>query len=54
MENFDFAITHANEPEEILKNVSIPAESEEVAKGFAEGELEEYKKGLEINPEKFA
>ena len=48
-----FAITHKDDPTVVLKHLIVPAETQEVSTDFANQGLEEYKKGLSVESEKF-
>lgn len=52
-QNFDFAITHRENPEEAIKHFSVSADSAEKAGKLAEEALDDYREGLQVNPEEF-
>jgi len=48
-ENFTFAITHKDNPKEVIKHVDIETDSIESAATIADDELNDYQKGLSID-----
>lgn len=48
-----FAIIHKDDPQEVLKHLSIPGDDKAVALDFAKIELNAYKEGLQLEAEDF-
>jgi hypothetical protein len=51
---FYFSVIHKDDPTEVLKRLTIPAETQEIATDFANQEFEEYKNGLLFDVEKIS